>query len=198
MTNNIESSMCSAHWQGAVSRPHATKGQRVHNSWRLQQSLRGMGLQRSRQKRRGSRGLTGWQWSCYSERSWWSSNLVFKTMAQQYCTPDLVFATNDVSRIASRTALSQLGGSDHKPIKISLDLQYRAQRISTFPRWNYKKANWECLSQLVNQLTQKISNKRQNLNTEIKALSQAVLKADQEVNPRGPRRNYKPYWTEEL
>ena len=35
-------------------------------------------------------------------------------------TPDLAFATNDLSRIASRTVLSQLGGSDHKPIKISL------------------------------------------------------------------------------
>ena len=107
-------------------------------------------------------------------------------------------ATNDLSGIASRTVLSQLGGSDHKPIKISLDLQYRTQKTSTFPRWNYKKANWERLSTLVDQFTQKINNKRQNLNTKTKAFNQAVLKAAQESIPRGNRKNYKPYWTEEL
>ena len=113
-------------------------------------------------------------------------------------TPDLAFATNDLSRIASRTVLSQLGGSDHKPIKISLDLQYRTQKSSTFPRWNYKKAYWEHFSKLADQPTQRINNKRQNLNTKIKAFNQAVLKAAQESIPRGARKNYKPYWTEEL
>ena len=95
-------------------------------------------------------------------------------------TPDLDFATHDVSRIASRTVLAQLGGSYHKPIKISLDLQYRPQRTSTFPRMNCKKANWESFSKLVDQLTQKINNKRQNLNTKITPFNQAVLKAAQE------------------
>ena len=37
-------------------------------------------------------------------------------------TPDLVFAANDLSRIASRTVLGQLGGNDQTPIKISVDL----------------------------------------------------------------------------
>ena len=113
-------------------------------------------------------------------------------------TPDLAFATNDLPRIAPRTVLSQLGGSDHKPIKISLDLQHRTQKTSTFPRWNYKKANWERFSKLADQFTQRISNKRQNLNTNIKAFNQAVLKAAQQSIPRGARKNYKPYWTEEL
>ena len=56
-------------------------------------------------------------------------------------TPDLAFTISDLSRIASRTVLSQFGGSDHKPAKISLDLQHRTQKTSTFPRWNYKKAS---------------------------------------------------------
>ena len=73
-------------------------------------------------------------------------------------TPDLAFATIDLSRITSRTVLSQLGGSDHKPVKISLDLQYRTQKTSTFPRWNYKKADWERFSKLADQFTQKINN----------------------------------------
>ena len=45
---------------------------------------------------------------------------------------------------------------------------------------------------------QRINNKRQNLNTKIKAFNQAVLKAAHESIPRGARKNYKPYWTEEL
>ena len=123
----------------------------------------------------------------FFSRRWFSST-----------TPDLAFATNDLSRIASRTVLSQLGGSDHKPVKISLDLQYRTQETSTFPIWTYKKANWERFSKLADQLTQKINNKRQNLNTKIKAFNQAVLKAAQKSIPRGSRKNYKPYWTDEL
>ena len=44
----------------------------------------------------------------------------------------------------------------------------------------------------------KINNKGQNLNSKIKAFNQAVIKAAQESIPRGARKNYKPYWTEEL
>ena len=113
-------------------------------------------------------------------------------------TPDLAFATNDISRIATRTVLKQLGGSDHRPVKISLDLHFKPQEAKTFPRWNYKKANWERFSSLVDQYSLKISNKQQNLNTKIKALNQVILKAAQESIPRGARKNYKPYWTEEL
>ena len=107
-------------------------------------------------------------------------------------TPDLAFAANDLSVKTSTTVLSHLGGSG-KPAKISLDLQYRTQKTSAFPRWNYKETNWERFSKLVDQFTQKINNKRQNLNTKIKAFNQAVLKAAQESIPRGARKNYKPY-----
>ena len=48
-------------------------------------------------------------------------------------TPDLAFTTSDLSRIASRPVLSQLGGSDHKPIKISLDFQYRHRKPTHSP-----------------------------------------------------------------
>ena len=51
---------------------------------------------------------------------------------------------------------------------------------------------------LVVQLKQKINNKRQNLNTTIKAFNQAVLKAAQGFFPQGTRKNCRPYWTEEL
>ena len=105
-------------------------------------------------------------------------------------TPDLAFATNDLSRIASRTVLSQLGGSDHKPAKISLDLQYRTQKASTFPRWNYKRANWGRFSKLVDEFTQKINNKRQNLNKKNQGL--------QPSSPEGCPRVHSPRSQKEL
>ena len=111
-------------------------------SWRLQQSLRGIGYEEA--DRRGEEA-EDWQVADglvllndpddppTSFSRWWLSST----------TPDLAFATNDLPRIASRTVLSQLGGSHHKPIKVSLDLQYKPQRTSKFTRWNYKKANWQ-------------------------------------------------------
>ena len=113
-------------------------------------------------------------------------------------TPDLAFATNDLARIATRTVLDQLGGSDHRPIKITLDLNYKPDETKTFPRWNYKKADWEKFSVLVDQYSSTIRNKQKHVNGKIKALNQAILKAATETIPRGARKDYKPYWTEEL
>ena len=63
-------------------------------------------------------------------------------------TPDLAFATDDIAKKTTRTVMSQLAGSDHKPIKISLDINYKPNNAKTFPRWNFKKANWELFSTL--------------------------------------------------
>ena len=58
-------------------------------------------------------------------------------------TPDLAFATEDLSRKTNRKVLSQLAGSDHRPVLLAINLQYRPSNPKTFPRWNYKKADWE-------------------------------------------------------
>ena len=55
-------------------------------------------------------------------------------------TPDLAFATADLSKKTTRRVLNQLGGSDHRPVKLVINLQYRPQNSKTFPRWNYKRA----------------------------------------------------------
>ena len=113
-------------------------------------------------------------------------------------TPDLAFATNDIARKATRTVLSQLGGSDHRPVKLSLDLNFKPQESKSFPRWNYKKANWERFAEKVDMYTGEIRHKRQNINRKIKVLNQAILKAATESIPQGAWKNYRPYWTEEL
>ena len=113
-------------------------------------------------------------------------------------TPDLAFATNDIARITTRTVLDQLAGSDHRPVKISLDLDYKPQESKTCPRWNYKRAKWEKFSQLTDEYTQDIRIKNQDINKKIRTFNQVILKAAKETIPRGARKDYKPYWTEEF
>ena len=113
-------------------------------------------------------------------------------------TPDLAFATEDLSKKATRTVKGQLGGSDHKPVIIFLDLHFKPQEAKTFPRWNYKKADWERFSALVDQYSERICNKQHHLNQRVKDVNQVILKAATETIPRGARKNYRPYWTEEL
>ena len=113
-------------------------------------------------------------------------------------TPDLAFATDDLSKKTTRKVLNQLGGSDHRPVKLVINLQYRPQNSKTFPRWNYKRAKWEEFSRLTDIYTKSVMTKDQNINRLAASFSQAILKAASDTIPRGARKNYRPYWTEEL
>lgn len=113
-------------------------------------------------------------------------------------TPDLAFATDNVAKLTERRVLSQLGGSDHKPIKLSLDLDYSPYNPKTFPRWNYRKANWEAFATLTNQYTKSVKDNDQKINRATSNFNKAILKAAKETIPRGARKNYRPYWTQEL
>ena len=113
-------------------------------------------------------------------------------------TPDIAFATNDLATKTSRVVLSQLAGSDHKPVLLSIDLNHKTKDVEPIARWNYKKADWEKFSSLTDKYTQPITANNSNINRPSSAFDKAVLKAATETIPRGARRNYKPYWTEEL
>ena len=113
-------------------------------------------------------------------------------------TPDLAFATNDLAGISTRTVLAQLGGSDHRPIRIRLNIGCKSQGASTLPRWNYKKADLERFLHLTDLYSLKINNTRENLNTKVKSMNRIILQAAKETIPRGARKNYQPYWSEEL
>ena len=113
-------------------------------------------------------------------------------------TPDLAFATDDLSHKTSRKVLSQLGGSDHKPVLLAINLQYRPSSSKTFPRWNYKKADWEMFSSLSNEYCKSIKVDDININRATASFNQAILQTASETIPRGARKNYRPYWTEEL
>ena len=113
-------------------------------------------------------------------------------------SPDIAFATENIASKTSRIVSSQLAGSDHKPVLLSLDLNLNTKENKPIPRWNYKKADWEKFSQLTDKYTQAIVSTNNNINRPAASFDSAILKAAAETIPRGARKNYKPYWTEEL
>ncbi|PVD27011.1 hypothetical protein C0Q70_12161 [Pomacea canaliculata] len=115
----------------------------------------------------------------YFSRRWVSST-----------TPDLAFATDDLSKKTTRGVQNQLGGSDHRPVKLAINLQYRPQDSKTFPRWNYKKANWDTFVSLSDQYTKGIRVADQKHQPCIDAFNKAIFKAASETIPRGARKNY--------
>ena len=57
--------------------------------------------------------------------------------------PELALATDDVAKITSREVDKQLGGSDHKPIFLTIERHKTPPEIYQSPNWNFSKANWE-------------------------------------------------------
>ena len=110
-------------------------------------------------------------------------------------TPDLAIATDDLHKISQREVCKQLGGSDHKPILISLE-KCGSRQGKLPPSWNYKKADWHQFSLLSDEYTSKVDSKQVDLSA--KEWTSGVLKAAQESIPNGRRRDYKPFWNDDL
>ena len=62
-------------------------------------------------------------------------------------TPDLAIATDDIQGIAEREVPSQLGGSDHRPLIISIKGQTQSHRNKLPACWNYTKKTVGMLSE---------------------------------------------------
>jgi ribonuclease HI len=66
------------------------------------------------------------------------------------------------------------------------------------PRWNYKKAQWGLFRIRTNELTRDLTVEGRNINNVVKEFNAKIIQAAKESIPRGTRKNYTPYWTEEL
>ena len=53
--------------------------------------------------------------------------------------PDLAFASGNLANKIQRNVTTQLGGSDHRPVLLTMDLEWKQKNEKTFPRWNHKK-----------------------------------------------------------
>ena len=100
--------------------------------------------------------------------------------------------------ITSRKVQNQLAGSDHKPVLLAVNMNYKPSNPKTFPRWNYSKADWVKFATLSDKLCKSVKCDDSNVNRACKNFNKAILEAPNRSIPRGARRNYRPYWTEEL
>ena len=111
-------------------------------------------------------------------------------------TPDLAFCTDDIHRKICRRVEEQLGGSDHRPVVLTM--RAKAPGQPQHPRWNYKKAQWGLFSIRTNELTNNIEVKDRNINNVVRDFSNCISQAAKECIPKGARSGYTPYWTSEL
>ncbi|KAK7101835.1 hypothetical protein V1264_020159 [Littorina saxatilis] len=111
-------------------------------------------------------------------------------------TPDLAFCTEDMHQLTSREVGEQLGGSDHRPVFLTLGMESCTE--ASFPRWNYKRANWFLFRHRTSELTKDIRVEGRDINMVAKDFNMSILRAARESIPRGARRDYKPYWSNEL
>ena len=111
--------------------------------------------------------------------------------------PDLAIATDDIQKIAEREVCAQLGGSDHRPVILTIQKQIQGTGKLP-PSWNYKKADWDLFKSLTNSNTSSINVSNLDVDRAADLFTEAVLCAAQKSIPRGRRRDYKPFWTPEL
>ena len=112
-------------------------------------------------------------------------------------TPDLAIATEDIQRCAEREVMRQLGGSDHKPIIITIGKLKSPENRKKIASWNYKKANWNLYRNLTEGKLAE-TNTSNDIKENITTITNIILKAAQKAIPRGRRKQYEPFWTNEL
>ena len=98
-------------------------------------------------------------------------------------TPDITLCTEDLHSITMREVGDQLGGSDHRPVYLTLEA--RTVQASTLPRWNYKKANWSLYRYRTSTITNSIQVYYIDINIVIKEFNNYVLQAAKECIPKG-------------
>ena len=112
-------------------------------------------------------------------------------------TPDLALCTGNLHPFTKREVCKQLGGSDHRPVVITIEGMQQENKAK-HARWNYKKANWGLFAIRTNELTKDLDVDGHNPNNVVKEWTNSIIKAAKETIPRGVTPNYKPYWDEEL
>ncbi|BFZ08560.1 hypothetical protein BsWGS_11599 [Bradybaena similaris] len=111
-------------------------------------------------------------------------------------TPDLAFHSPDLKWNITRVVGKQLGGSDHRPVFLTVENQF-IKVSSTLTRWNYKRADWSTYQHRTSVLAREL-NTDKDVNKVVDEFTKCILKAAGETIPRGARRQYKPYWDSEL
>ncbi|GFS16275.1 hypothetical protein ElyMa_001468800 [Elysia marginata] len=92
-------------------------------------------------------------------------------------TPDLAFATEDIALKTTRQVMGQLGGSDHKPVPIEVEMKITRNTTSALLRRNYKNANWDHFTALSDELAIPFNARSKNRNQGARAIIDTIIKS---------------------
>ncbi|MCG8429847.1 MAG: hypothetical protein MJA29_01550, partial [Candidatus Omnitrophica bacterium] len=109
--------------------------------------------------------------------------------------PDLSLVSADILDKTTVSVLNDMG-SDHRPLVISIERFCEKPKKRT-TLWNFQKADWRTYKNLTNEEMGKIKTD-DPIEDVYKSLCSAILGAAKKTIPRGNRKKYSPYWTDEL
>ena len=112
--------------------------------------------------------------------------------------PDLTMISSDLLNRYSLEVLADKMGSDHSPVLTSINPRQK-KKFKRRTKWNFKKANWELYNELCNKSLNDIMEKEQtSVDNFCDDITKAILEAAAKSIPRGCRKMYKPFWTQEI
>ena len=122
--------------------------------------------------------------------------LLFRVNKKTY-RPDLTMVSSDLLNRYTIEVLDDVG-SDHRPILTSI----HSKKKKVFKRktkWNFKKANWKLYQEITDhRLTAVIEKDHATIDALCENISTVILDAAVESIPKGCRKHYKPFWSNEL
>ena len=127
----------------------------------------------------------------------WDPPTFYSRVWHSSTTPDIALCTEDIHQRVTREVCTQLAGSDHRPVMISILEGFQINQPQ-HPRWNWKKAQWGTFGIRANELTKDIVVENQNPNNVYREWANGILKAAKETIPRGVTKHYEPHWNPDL
>ena len=127
----------------------------------------------------------------------WDPPTFYSRVWHSSTTPDIALCTEDLHQRINREVCSQLAGSDHRPVMLSIFESFQVNQPQ-HPRWNWKKAQWGLFGIRANELIKDIEVEDGNPNTVYKKWAEGILQAAKDSIPRGVTKDYKPHWNPDL
>ena len=112
--------------------------------------------------------------------------------------PDLTMISSDLLNRYSIEVLADKMGSDHSPILTSINPRQK-KKFKRRTKWNFKKADWGLYNELCNKGFKDIMEKEQtSVDDFCDDITKVILEAAAKSIPRGCRKMYKPFWTQDI
>ena len=124
------------------------------------------------------------------------TTLLHKVSKKGY-RPDLTMVSSDLLNRNSVEVMSGFG-SDHSSILTSIYSKTK-KKFKRRTKWNFRRADWRLYQETSDQLLQKvIEDDHESADSLCEGISKAILDAAVKAIPRGCRRHFKPFWSDEL